>query len=659
MEPKESIKATIENCKQIIKSDPNNMDAHLLLGACYVSVGLYQESIEAFKQVIRIDPNNTSAHCGVGAAYDELGHYPEAIEAYKDAIRIDPDNANAYCLLGACYVSVGLYQESIEAFKQVIRIDPNNTSAHCGVGAAYDGLGRYPEAIEAYKDAIRIDPDNSNAYCGVGAAYDGLGHYEKAIQAYRRAIKINPNHASAHFNLGIAYDNLGRYEEAIKTYKRAIWAYEQDKQINPNYPAAYYNLGLAYDELGHYEEAIHAYSQAIEIKPDFAEAHFNLGLAYTQLGYYAEAIEAYKDAIREKPDYGDAYYNLGVNYGKLKRYKEAIESLKQAVKINPNDIEAHGNLGFSYALVGDRESALEEYEILKNLDQGQANRLFEDISIVDKMSSERQNPVQELEDLIKYYSGLIDQHRAWLRPFGQQRVEKWEDLLKSNPEGAICESLTRKMLSEHGVKVEPYEDLSSGGPDFKCTKHNKCFYVETTCISIKAATRESGLYPTSSPDVDDSSYWNMTEKFRSEITLKIEQFTKVNAPRIVVIGTLHPKVSDCCIDELAAEQLLTSPTKITHDINSSYEPIGNTYETTGLEHSAFIRFIKDSSGKIEFARTSISAVLLCGFGSIPPNVVGCLHPNPNYPFDRTLLPQIEFCKLAEGYQTGQLKVEWI
>jgi len=264
--------------------------------------------------------------------------------------------------------------------------------------------------------------------------------------------------------------------------------------------------------------------------------------------------------------------------------------------------------------------------------------------------------------ILSDYSDLILQHRIWLKSFDKWRIDRWEGMLKKNIEdieGAICEAATRKLLSHYQIGIEPYEDESTGGPDFLCTKNNQRFYVEVSCISIEAATRESGLYPTDSPDVDDSSYWNMTEKFRSEIALKIKQCIKVNAPRIVVIGTLHPEVSDCCIDELAAEQLLTSPTKITHDINSTHEPIGNTYETTGLEHSAFIRFVKDSSGKIEFARTSISAVLLCGFGSNPPNVVGCLHPNPNHAFDSTLLPQIKFCRLAEGYRSGRFIVEWI
>jgi len=265
-----------------------------------------------------------------------------------------------------------------------------------------------------------------------------------------------------------------------------------------------------------------------------------------------------------------------------------------------------------------------------------------------------------VEELISDYSDLIKEHRLWLKTFGEQRTKKWEDLLKSNPEGAICEAATRKLISDYGIDIQPYEDLSNGGPDFLCSKNGKTFYVETTCISIEAATKESGLYPTESPDIDDSAYEDMTEKFRSEISNKVPQCSKVKAPCIVVIATLHSKASVCCIDKFAAEELLTATTYITGTINTKTgEKVGDTYESTRLENSVFIRPKKNSTNWIEHARNPVSAVLLCGFSSDPPNVLGCLHPKPNYKFYRTLLPQVKFCRLAKGYQTGQFQVEWI
>jgi hypothetical protein len=265
----------------------------------------------------------------------------------------------------------------------------------------------------------------------------------------------------------------------------------------------------------------------------------------------------------------------------------------------------------------------------------------------------------KLED-IKQYSGLIEEYRIWLKPFGKERVKKWEDLLKSNFEGAICEAFTQKSLSEYDVNVEPYEDLSKGGPDFICTKGGKTFYVETTCISIEAATKDSGLSPNVPYPSQAQGFSLMTKRIRTEISNKTPQCSNTKAPCIIVIATLHFQAGCLCFGEWAIKDLLTGTPYITRKITvGTGEPIGEVYESTQLEDSAFIRSNKDSPNWIEHARNPVSAILLCGFGSNPPNIIGCLHPSPNYPFDRTLLAQIKFCRLVDGYQSGQLKIEWI
>ena len=49
---------------------------------------------------------------------------------------------------------------------------------------------------------------------------------------------------------------------------------------------------------------------------------------------------------------------------------------KQAIRIDPDDAEVHIYLGLAYIWSKDRDSALEQYEILKKLDSELANKLF-------------------------------------------------------------------------------------------------------------------------------------------------------------------------------------------------------------------------------------------------------------------------------------------
>ncbi len=53
-----------------------------------------------------------------------------------------------------------------------------------------------------------------------------------------------------------------------------------------------------------------------------------------------------------------------------------IEEYKTEVKNNPDDADAHFNLGLLYNLSNDKDSALEQCEILKSLDSELADKLF-------------------------------------------------------------------------------------------------------------------------------------------------------------------------------------------------------------------------------------------------------------------------------------------
>ena len=224
-----------------------------------------------------------------------------------------------------------------------------------------------------FKHTLKHTSNNYVIYNNQGIVLIEQGRTEEAIEHYLQALRSNPGYALAHNNLSNAYYESGMHKEAIGSYKQAI-------RINPDYAEAYLNLGNAYYESGMHKEAIDAFKHVIRINPDDAEAHNYLGVAYKDSGKYKEAIEAYKQSLRINPDDVQTHYNLGVAYGALGKYKEAAEAFQQAIEIDPDYAEAHYNLGYAYVLSNDRDSALEQYKILKNFDSELANRLFNEIN---------------------------------------------------------------------------------------------------------------------------------------------------------------------------------------------------------------------------------------------------------------------------------------
>ena len=193
--------------------------------------------------------------------------------------------------------------------------------------------------------------------------------YEKALPYWQIAIEVEP--LAAYFIIGYCYEKLGAYTKAVEAYKQAI-------SLNPvNASVVHCNLGIAYYGLGLYKDAIESYKQALRIDPDYTEAYFRLGQVFFPLSRYTDAIEACKQALRIDPDFTYAYILLSLIYGGLSRYTDAIEACKQALRIDPDNVDAHLSLGLIYVKSGDRNSALDEYKILKGLDIDKANELFD------------------------------------------------------------------------------------------------------------------------------------------------------------------------------------------------------------------------------------------------------------------------------------------
>lgn len=232
-----------------------------------------------------------------------------------------------------------------------------------------------------------------------GLDYNIKRDHKKAVEAYEHAIKIDPNNAETYHNLGNAYGIFsGMYEQAIEAYKQAI-------SIKPDYAEAYRDLGYVYKQLNKHKEAIEAYTQAIRLTPDRVvniEAYESLGDIYSELGMYEEAIEAYKQITNRTKldknsiyDHINAYRSLGSAYSKLGMHEESKKAYEQADRINfaekiaesygqaiterMKEAEYYYNRGFLYLAKGDKQRALEQYEILKKIDPILAEELLKSI----------------------------------------------------------------------------------------------------------------------------------------------------------------------------------------------------------------------------------------------------------------------------------------
>ena len=172
----------------------------------------------------------------------------------------------------------------------------------------------------------------------------------RRIEELEAQVRENPGSAEAHLKLADAYSDWFRNDESIAEYTEAI-------RIKPEYATAYYGLGQTYDRLRRYDEAREAYRQAVRL---------NLGL------------DSAGNPTSTLPDH--AHFLIAQFHYRHAQYQDAVEVLKQAASIYPDELdEVHINLGIMYLELGDKQSALSEYNALKDKATEFAERLLQQI----------------------------------------------------------------------------------------------------------------------------------------------------------------------------------------------------------------------------------------------------------------------------------------
>lgn len=97
------------------------------------------------------------------------------------------------------------------------------------------------------------------------------------------------------------------------------------------------------------------------------EVQYFLGRTYFRMGRIEEAIVRFKDGISRLPAFAPAHTELAVAYLAAKRIDEAQQLMADCVRRDPGNAAFHSHLGFIFKLRGDRENAVREYELARDL----------------------------------------------------------------------------------------------------------------------------------------------------------------------------------------------------------------------------------------------------------------------------------------------------
>ena len=285
----------------VLQTEPENSEAHLLMGKLLGKEGRYGEMAEHLAHAER-NPKFQSEveqtrrqfwtreyNAGVVHAQGEAPNYAMARHSFHNATIIDESALDAWRNLAYVYYQIDSTNAAIATYQKIASADPEDENAFFSLGSLYLENDNLDEAIRALSQVVKINPENLNGLTNLAIAQAQAEDYEGAEANYRKVIELNPDDFRPHFNLGNLYWQQEKYTAAKR-------AYEQVLQLEPGDGDALYNLAMVHLATEDYDGALPILEQLAEQMPDNALVWMHLGTVYAHKELIEKSEAAYARA---------------------------------------------------------------------------------------------------------------------------------------------------------------------------------------------------------------------------------------------------------------------------------------------------------------------------------------------------------------------------
>jgi tetratricopeptide (TPR) repeat protein len=286
---------------------------------------------------------------------------------------LDPSfKIEAYLFVGNQARDEGQYVEAKRHFGQMLAIDPNEWRAHYGLGNV-----SFDEAFLARDRNEPVAKSKSlmdNAIKEFNLAVDAVNLNNESDEQEKREV------AELYSDLAQAYLQKSDFANAQKWVDKAL-------ELNRGCASAIRRQGSIYLSqylVNHNEaklnQALNKYDASLQIESENPLTHRARGAAYFQkfwktfsvnsqmTEFFDKALAEFRKALALKPSFVAAYIDIGQSYFETRQYRQAIDPYRKALELNPLLAARRAELINSYCKLGDRASALREYEALKQLE---------------------------------------------------------------------------------------------------------------------------------------------------------------------------------------------------------------------------------------------------------------------------------------------------
>jgi tetratricopeptide (TPR) repeat protein len=226
------VKQSVGILLEILKSQPDNLDAIELLGLICYQLKDYNLAFNCFKKALQIQPTDSNAYYQLGIICEERGQVDEAVILYNKAIEHHSHIHDVYIRLGKLLEKKGQMSLALTYLKRAVELRTKIEETSNDYNVIKQTADSLNEAIVAYKKAIELNPHMPEIYDKLSLALIEKGQYEEALICSKKAIELNPHLHSAHWNIALMHLLHGNFDEGWKGFEHRSNKEEMSTRLN-------------------------------------------------------------------------------------------------------------------------------------------------------------------------------------------------------------------------------------------------------------------------------------------------------------------------------------------------------------------------------------------------------------------------------------------
>ena len=181
----------------LIKKEPDNSQAHYLLGLLALENNETDRATHCFLATIKISPEATPAHYNLGVLYQDRGELETARHHYQIGLNLSPQDVDIRFNLALTCKQLGLLTEAQQHFETVLETSPRDIDTLYNLANTEQALHQNSQAIKRLEALLLVEPDHLSALNNLGYLYHKEGLGQQAIPIYQKLIAKNHNSTAA------------------------------------------------------------------------------------------------------------------------------------------------------------------------------------------------------------------------------------------------------------------------------------------------------------------------------------------------------------------------------------------------------------------------------------------------------------------------------